>query len=242
MLDAIKLGYTNFTALIDMKLIRFEVKIRYASDTRPHTPAQIVAESIIGPHITKGQTPQESVSFKDEKAKCVVRWDYKLCSVVYEDIDNHESCISKTIKAFENINKSVPIRKWANIEALLFWLLPTPSYEFKALEQKYRGWFTNNNPLFVNVVDSSLIIDSEVGNNMLHHQSGAMSVNQLQRRFRVFPVEDKHPKVFLFLMTQIQNNHLTPYSRSTLEKFLTEAYNIASEHSTKFENAMEVVL
>lgn len=226
-----------------MDLIRFETILEFLGESRVTTPAQSIYKALSNVDIPKEQRPREpGVRIRDEKQKHAIRWNYNSCGILYEDTQDHAVCIKNTITVLDKINRVAPIAKLSLRKLIIFWVLPAARYNFKSLESKYRENFIKQSTIFDNCVDSSVVIDMKCDKGILHHQSGAMDIAQLQRSYKTFKMKEQQPKLFIFLETTITNGKVIEYSSEEMSDFLFSSFEICKSHSTSFQKMMEVVL
>ena len=123
----------------------------------------------------------------------------------------------------------------------MFWAIPT-KYDFVTLETRHRNLFIKDNPLFSDIYDSTVIIESKKGSGEFHHQSGAMTVSQLQTEYRIFKLKEDFPKVILFLDTTLKSAENIEYSGKSMREYVQRAFQICKSHSDNFERTMEAIL
>jgi len=228
-----------------MDLIRFETLIDFSEESRVATPAESVFKALTGKDsLPRGKPREPGVRIRNEKERRAIVWHYDSCSILFEDMPDHNYCIDSTIKSLEKINVVAPLHRLKSRSLIIFWILPTPKYDFKSLEAKYRESFIKRSPIFDNCIDidASVIIDMKYDNCILHHQSGAMDIAQLQREYRAFGTKEGCPKLFIFLETTIRNPEVVEYSRENMEEYLHRSFEKGKAHSIDFQKIMEGIL
>ena len=179
-----------------MRIVRLELSLVFDEHTKAMTPAQRVFNAL-GGQIVKVKAPREHRTLiRDEKRRFAVRWEYDSCGILFEDVDNPQDCFGQMAQTLETINGVVPIGNLTSRAITMYWILPISKYDFGALEQKYRQVFIRDNELFQNCIDSSTIVEMKYDNYVLHHQSGAMEITQLQRDYQQFKIKEGYPSCF----------------------------------------------
>jgi hypothetical protein len=226
-----------------MNLIHFETRLDFFQETKLSTPAQSVFKALTGQkYIASERRPREpGVRIRRENENLMVLWNVDSCLIIYEDMPS-EHCIQETIKLSDTISKVAPIGKLSSRMVRLFWILPVARYDFKTLELKYRENFIKQSTMFENCTDSSVILDMRCDNCVLHHQSGAMDISQLQSQYRTFKMKEEKPGLFIFLETNVSNREVVEYSSKEMSQFLSWSFAKCESHATGFQKVMEVIL
>ena len=81
-----------------MENIRFETIITVKPENIPPSPGKSLAMKLFGEDSVKGEPPKEIVKRKEEKGKYASYWDRQKCSIIFEDENNLEQNIKKTIE------------------------------------------------------------------------------------------------------------------------------------------------
>jgi len=226
-----------------MYLSHFEASLRFSKKHTVATPSLSIFRALTGKEEPSGGKPSEpGVRVRDEQQKNLVFWHYGSCTVLYEDRQDHDFCINGTVDLLDRIDKIAPIRELELMRFRADWILPIVQYDFKALEQKYREQFIKQHPIFDNCFDSSVVIYMKRNGWTLHHQSGAMNIDQLRKDYRVFEMEKTKDKLFLFLTNTVENNERIVYSKKQMKEFLDEAFKMCKNHSELFQSMMEGIL
>lgn len=226
-----------------MELIRFETKLKFAKKSRVVTPAYSVLKALTDKEPPEEQRPKEpGVLIRNEQQKHAVRWDYDECGILYEDTAEHNNCIKDTVRVLDMINHVAPITQINWRELIIYWILPTPKYNFKSLELKYRENFIKPSAIFHRCVDSSVAIDMKYDDCILHHASGAMNITQLQSDYKIFKMKEQQAKLFIFLETSISNGKMIEYSSKDLREFLEKSFEKCNSHANEFQKEMEAIL
>jgi len=225
-----------------MIIVSLELTLDFAESTQLRTPARAIFEAL-GGKVKEERRPHEpAANIRNSREKTAVRWDYKSCNMVQEDVDDIPKCISNFTKTIETVNKVAPVGKISCKRLRVYWILPVSKYDFKSLEMKYRQMFIKDSEIFSNCTDSTVVIDMKCDKWKLSHQSGAMNVTQLQNQFRVFNIKEGQAEIFLFLATTMTDEQLGEYSIRNMENFLSKSYEICKTHSDNFEGIMEGIL
>ncbi len=224
-----------------MRPLSIELRFDFAEKFREYSLSQKVRGAITGkaPEESKQQV-EEEVLVRSLKRKLAVRWNGQSLGVVLEEIRNIDNFIEITIPLLNKINEVAPINNLTR-RTVVEWLLPTPKYDFAALEKKYREIMIGRQFVQNGTFDSSVVLDIKVNNWTLHHQSGAMGLKQLLDHYLVFKQEDL-PKVFLFLIVGITDEKVIQYSSEEMHDFLTKAFKLCKSHSDAFEQMWEAIL
>lgn len=226
-----------------MKLSHFEVHLRLSEKHRAASPALSIFRALTGKEEPTGDKPVEAgVRIRDEQQKKLVAWRYNSCTVLYEDRQDHDFCINGTVSLLDRIDKIAPLGELESMRFRADWILPVVNYDFRSLEQKYREHFIRQHPIFDNCTDSSVVIDMKRNRWTLHHQSGPMNIDQLQRDYRVFPMEETKCKLFLFVNNMVESAETIIYSNKQMKESLDEAFQMCKDHSELFRSMMEGIL
>jgi len=225
-----------------MRLLGIDLRFDFVGEIREYTLAQQVHKAITGakPKETRQQVA-EDVMVRSPKRKLAVKWGSESFGVVLEEVTNIDDFTEVVMPLLDRINGVAPIDQLTGRMIITDWLLPTPSYDFAALEQKYRKTMMTPQSIQDGTFDSSVILDSKVKDWILHHQSGAMSVKQLLRDYLAFK-PDNVPNVFLFLLTSIEETKVVQYSNEEMRNFLAKSFALCKSHSDAFERIWEGVL
>jgi hypothetical protein len=193
--------------------------------------------------VPKYEKPREpGVRIRDEERKSLVLWDYDSCSIIFEDRQDHNFCVTNTVELLDRIDKIAPMLELELTGLKVDWILPVVNYDFKSLEQKYREHFFKQYPIFDNCADSSVVMDMKRNNWTFHHESGAMNIAQLRRDYRAFPMAQTKDKLFLFLGNAVESGEKIRYSNKQIKEFLDEAFKMCENHSVLFQSMMEGIL
>lgn len=226
-----------------MNLSHFETYIRFSKREMVATPALSIFRELTGKEGPGGDKPREpGVRIRDERRKKLVFWDYSSCRVLYEDRQDHDFCINDAVDLLDTINKIAPIRELELTGFRADWILPVVKHDFKSLEQRYREHFMKEYPIFENCFDSSVVIDMKRNGWIFHHQSGPMNIDQLERDYRVFPMEKMKEKLFLFVHNTVERKERIVYSNKRMKGLLDEAFEMCKNHSDLFQRMMEGVI
>jgi hypothetical protein len=223
-----------------MNNIRFELLLT-SSEPIVSTPAQSIFRAFGGDPNTPMKPNEPGVTIRNENKKYALNWKYNSCGLVFEDVMDHNECIGKIIDILKKINEIAPMKRLSERTLRTFWSIPVKQ-DFRNLEKIYRSKFMKDVSMFNDYTDSSIVIENAIDSWVLHHQSGAMTVEQLQAVFRVFKLKEGFPKVFLFLEAKIVSNEDVEYSTQGMQEYVKKAFTLCKNHSDKFETFMEEVL
>lgn len=187
------------------------------------------------------ETTEPGVHIRATKRKMVIDWDTSSCTITLEHITRPDDCIRTLVSLLNTINTLAPIEQFRRRIFTTQWLLPTPRYDFVALEQKYRETMTSQQFVQDGTFDSSVILDIKVKDWILHHQSGAMGIKQLLDDYLVFK-PDNVPNAFLFLLAGIMERKVVQYSSEEMHDFLANSFDLCKSHSNAFEQIWEDIL
>lgn len=225
-----------------MLLVQLRIEVDFAKKVSEYSLAQKVHKEITG------KTPKEVEPLGEEKTvirspkrKLAVRWNNESFGVVLEQAPKIDDFVKKVINLADRINTVAPIGKMSRRQFITHWLLPAPNYDFTALERKYRETMIVQKSLYQGVVDSGVILDASIGDDMLHHQSGPMDIPQLLNDYLFFKSNDV-PKFFLFLWASIIEQKMIQYSSEEMQNYLVRSFSQCKSHSDSFERIWEGIL
>jgi len=222
--------------------IRFETELEFSEETVPDTPAGSVFKALTGKKFPKKGKPGEpGVRMRDEKEKTLVLWQYNYCSVLLEDEKDKNRCINRTIDILGKIDNSSKIGMLKSSSLITYWILPVKGVDFKELELKFRESFYKEAEIFNNCVDSSVFIDIEQENSIMHHQSGAMGIEQLTNDYRAFKFTGYEEKLFIFLLARMLNTSVIKYSKEGMRNFLSWSFEKSYNHAEIFGRITDVI-
>jgi len=226
-----------------MDLITFRTRIEFGKQSVLKTPAGSVFRVLTGEESPEDGRPEEpGVRLNDEKNKMLILWEYEFCSVLFEDRKEGRDCLKRAVDILTKINKVAGIGDLASVELATHWILPVKGYEFKELELKYREAFLKNNELLGNCIDSSAVLTLACDSGIMYHQSGAMSIEQLNKDFRIFHFDGKGNKLFIFLMARMVSESVVQFSASQVEESLDWSFGQLEKHASDFSRIMEATL
>ena len=196
-----------------MQLIHLEIELDNVEEFSSYSISQQLYKELTGrtPYVVEEAT-EPGVIIRSRKKKLWINWETDSCRVAIESIANPERCFEEMTAIIDTINKIAPIGELSKRHLITYWLLPVENYSFFALERKYRDVFLKQQPIWNDVFDSSVIIDTKINKLVLHHQSGAMGLKQLRKDYSVFKLENI-PKVFLFLWAGIYSDKVIKYAK-----------------------------
>jgi hypothetical protein len=220
--------------------IRIELELIFDKTSVALTPAYSIFSKLSDAKSPK--PPHEpGVTLRNEQIKRAFKWDYNSCGILYEDVINYNDCLAQFVKLLDEVNNIVPIGKISTQVLRTFWVIPV-KYDFAALETKHRNMFIKDNVLFNNIFDSTFVIESKIDSADFHHQSGAMTLNQLQSQYRVFKQKEAFPNIFLFMAATLTSRESIEYSNQSMGEYIQRAFQICKSHSDNFQRTMEGVL
>lgn len=225
-----------------MRLVHLETIIDFAGEIWEYSLKQKVYKAITGrmPRETEKRLDQD-VFVRSPKKKLAVRWNTESFSAMLEQVSSVDYFSETIILLLDRINAVAPIDKLKCRTLVTYWLLPAPNYNFSALERKYRETMIVQKPICQDTIDSGVILDINISDGILHHQSGAMDIRQLSDDYVLFKL-DGVPKVFLFLWASIQDEKVVKYSKDEMQNYLLRSFNHCKSHSEAFEQIWEGVL
>lgn len=203
------------------------------------TPLQDISK------LLREEAPEESepVISRNEREKFAINWEYGSLGLLKEDVRNVQDCINKFLETIKRINAIAPIQKLSARELRVDWMLPVDKkYSFRQLHTRYVTTFIRNRELLRKAVDSSVLLDINCEQGILHHESGPMKISQLKEDFRAFDTRRDHPKLFMFLQTEVENKQRVEYSEEDTIEFMRESFSICKSHARRFEKIMEAML
>jgi hypothetical protein len=223
-----------------MNISTFELALFFAEETQLKMYTSAVSE-VLGEQMLEEE--YEPCVVRKEKEKLAIYWRYDSCGILKEDVSNVQEVIKKFSTTIEIINGVAPIRKLSSKRLRIDWVMPVNSkYDYKNLEMKYRKAFIRENPLFKEGYDSSVVLDMKYDKLVLHHQSGAMGIAQLQSDYRQFKTKEGYPLLFLFVNSYVTDDQLEDYSKESIGIFIKDSYKLIKSHAQEFEKMMEGVL
>jgi len=225
-----------------MIIIRLELLLDFDNKTKSITPAQAVFKALGGQVTGEKEPLQPGAVIRSEKDKWAASWHYDSCNIMHEDVDNYQECFKHMLATLEKINQTVPLGVLSRGRFRSYWILPAGKYDLVTLKQKYQYTFIKDSGLFSNSIDSCTLVEMQYNKWVLHHQSGAMDIPQLQRDFKLFKIREGTPKVFLFLATTVTSPLLVTYQSKDIEDFINKSFDLCKLHSDKFQTIMEGVL
>lgn len=225
-----------------MRLVHLEMRIDFAEQVYEYSLEQKIYKAITGRMPKEAEErPEQKVVLRFAKNKLAVHWDTESFGAILEQVQNVDNFIEIVIPLLNRINAVAPIGKLSHKILITHWLLPTPNYDFSALEQKYKETMIAQKPICEGTSDSSVILDISTSDGILHHQSGAMKIKQLVDEYLLFKL-DNISKVFLFLWASIEEEKVVKYSSEEIQNYLLRSFNHCKSHSEAFERIWEEVL
>jgi len=226
-----------------VKPIQFGLWLQFAEAIHIRTLSYQIFTILSGESPKKEPEPvmERGVRLRLNKGKMAVLWQPSYCRITSEeisDISNKKQHIDRIISDLEVINGIAKIGKLSNKKLLTYWVLPTPQYDFVSLERKYREMMITKNDISNTTYDSSTILDIKKDKWILHHQSGAMEPQQLEREYLSFKL-DNLPKAFIFLEASLTDNTVVEYSSEEVYNFMEGGVEICISHMEEFNRICE---
>lgn len=219
-----------------MRLIHLQIQLIFEYEFHSYSVSEQLYKELTGrtPLIVE-HLEEPGVVIRSNKRKELVAWDKDSCSVVIESELAPSKCFGRMVTLLESVNKIAPIGDLSERRLITHWLLPSNRYNFKSLERRYRETMMIQQPIWGKTVDSSVILDTRIGNLTLHHQSGPMKPKQLREDFAIFRL-DNIPNSFLFLWVSIHSKKMIKYSPTDIRDFMNSSFEYCEHHSKLFEN------
>jgi hypothetical protein len=226
------------------RLLHLELQLDLVDRFKPKSVKDSLYEALggsVSPSIH--MPPMESpFALRSITEKQYIRWAPESCTVIIEAITDHKDCLERILKLYERIDKVAPLRKLKKRQLITHWILPTQQHgSFASLEQAYRRNLIIHKPVWDDAVDSSFICDLLINGVKVHHQSGAMSADQLKRQYAIFE-NDSIPDLFLFLLIAAYNEDVVEYAPDHLNEFLDTSYEACDRHRKLFDNIWEGII
>lgn len=226
-----------------MKPVQFVLRLQFAEAMRIHPLSYEIVTKLSGELPKPEPEPmiERGVRLQMSKGKMTISWIPTYCQIALEeisDISDARQYIDRIISVLETINGVAKIGKLSKREFRTYWILPTPQYDFVSLERKYREIMITKNDISDTAYDSSIIFDIRRDKWILHHQSGAMELQQLQKNYLNFKF-DNMPKTFIFLEAVLTDNNMIQYSRGEVSSFMERALENCISHMEEFNRICE---
>ncbi|MBL7209986.1 MAG: hypothetical protein ISS52_07800 [Dehalococcoidia bacterium] len=220
-----------------MQLVGLEATIKFDEATQVRTPARNIF-SALGGKTPKTKLREPGVTIKNEKEKFLISWHYEECRIVLEETKTHKECLDLVVNIIQTIDSVAPVGTMQEVRLETRWLLPAPSHDFNSLNELYMRMMVSPKEFMKDAYDSSVIIDSETDDFVLHHQSGPMEPSQLLEDFLEFK-RDKLPGVFIFLSVGLTHTKVLEYSREKLQTLFADGLHRCEQHAEDFHKIWE---
>lgn len=225
-----------------MRLVQVVMECNFLERKGRYSLSDEVFEEIEGkPRKDRKPVVEHPVRLRFIDDRMAVRWGPESCTVIMEEVSNLERCAALILELLERINKVVPILQFKHRSLSTYWVFPVNGYNFASLESKYREKMIVSSKITDGACDSSVIIDVPVNSGILHHQSGAMALQQLSDNYLLFKLNNA-PNVFLFLEASIQDKNVVEYSSEKMKDFVLKSLDICKFHSAIFHEICKEVI
>lgn len=221
-----------------MQLVQFELEIEFEESTKLLTPAHRVYVALGGKELGEKAPAEPAARVRIIDISATIIWNYDKCQISYEGSDDGGQCLQFVDRCLDSISSAAPIGKLESRTVSTCWILPTPSHNFESLEKLYREVLVHKKALMNGAFDSSVIMDINIDQYVLHHQSGAMEPEQLNTDFLEFERQDL-PNTFLFLYASILDSEVIQYSKKEMRGYLEKAFSHCTIHSEAFDKIWE---
>ena len=216
-----------------MQLVHTEITLGFKGGIQLQTPARRVF-SALGGKIPRTKPEEPGVRIRDEEKRIVVKWNYEQITIVSEERKDLAGCIDSVLHFLEVIDSVAPLEKVKGVELLSSWILPMTQKDFSSLNTLYVDKMMQHNEFTRDHNrDSSVVLDTDVVDFMLHHQSGPMGSKQLLEKYLVFEMKEV-PRLFMFLMVGALHSKVIKYSKELMNEILRNASNHCLRHSNNF--------
>lgn len=225
-----------------MRLFATTVNCFFAEQKSRYPLSDDIYQVLAGkPHERHSPVAEGHVRLKLVKERTGIRWDPTMYGIIVQKTCDFARYGEILVGYSERINKAVPIGRLDRRILFTYWMIPAEGYDFASLEAKYREIMLAPSDIAGLASDSSVIVDIPAEGLVLHHQSGAMTVDQLQREYLVFD-ESQLPKVIIFLEVSIIDKKAVEYSAEELKFFISRGFELCKSHSDMFYNIWKEVL
>lgn len=221
-----------------MQPVQFGLSLRFVEEVRRYSLSYEILTALGGKLPEPERIAERGVRFKLNQDKMSVIWAPTHCYITVENVSDKKRCIDRIISVLEVINRVVTIEKLSGRRYITCWILPTVQYDFVSLERKYREIMIAQNDVSNAAYDSSTIFDIRGDKWFLHHQSGPMEPQQLQRTYLRFKL-DNVPKTFIFLEATTVDKNVIQYSRGEMNSFMEKSLESCVSHMEEFNRIWE---
>ncbi len=218
-----------------MKLVHVDVIVIFARRKREESAPVRVFKALGG----RGRQPEleeAEVTIRTIQDRTNIYWTREGFSILCEKVSSLDSCTDKIMDFVARSNKAVPINQMKVIEFTTYWIMEANEYGFSELEKRYRkAMLITPTAVDGTIIDCSAIFDIQLNtNNILHHQSGAMRLQQLEEDFVFFKPEEL-PERFLFLEAQVARRERMRYTDKGMRNALSVLSSYCESHAAKIE-------
>ncbi|MBA7654646.1 hypothetical protein ES703_62528 [subsurface metagenome] len=224
-----------------MEPLQFASFFRFSEQKRT-LPVSIQVLGALGGKAPRGDpgpdVATEGMKLEIGKEKALINWSTASLIISIEELSNQDKSIELMVSFVGKIDRVVPIEQTNALRFTIYWILPAPNHDFTSLEKIYRSTMINKNEISDLSSDSSTIIDIKMNKWILHHQSGAMTPQQLTQQYLKFR-RANIPNPFLFLETSIINPNVLEYSSREIKRFFKASQENCISHSKLFEKLWE---
>lgn len=220
-----------------MLLVHFGIEFKFDDATKLHTPARKVFHAF-GGKIQRTKPMEPGANIRSEKQKFEINWQYEKCKIRLEETEDRNKCISLMTKLLETIDNVAPIGKLQNTQIYTEWLLPATRHDFASLNEIYMRTIISPKDFMRETYDSSIILDSRIGDFILHHQSGPMMQRQLLEEYLIFK-RPNLPKELIFLIISARYTKVIQYNKKDIYSFIEKAFSLCEQRSNEFGKIWE---
>lgn len=216
-----------------MNLVQLRIRIEFDDkNTSLHTPARKVFTAFGGrTRVRRPKEPGAEIKIDDVKAQ--IDWDYETCLITLERTEKVDECIDLAVDFVRTVDSVVPIAKMKVFELGTRWIFPTKQYSFNSLNELYIQRLLSRWDYMQGTFDTGVILDIDIGDWIIHHESGPMEPKQLLERFLRFKRENL-PKAFIFLHVSGRYKNVIQYSEENIRNLIEKGLDCCKLHSTSF--------
>lgn len=220
-----------------MQLVHFRIEFQFDETTSLRTPARKVYDAF-GGRAKKAKALEPGASLKYEKSKIEIFWRYERCRIRMEDTEDSSECLRTVEGILETIDNTAPMGKLNDTEVMTEWILPAKRHDFNSLNELYEKTMICTKEFMPGIYDSSVVLNSRVGDFALHHQSGPMKQEQLAEEYLVFK-RPNLPKNLIFLRISAKYQKVIHYSKEEMNRLIENAFGLCESHSNEFSKIWE---
>lgn len=218
-----------------MKLVHVDVIVIFARRKREE-PAPVRVFKALGGRGRQPPPEKGEVTISTIQDRTNIYWTREGCGILCEKVSSLDDCTDKIMGFLARVNKAVPIRQMAGIQFDTNWIIEANDYDFSELEKRYRkAMLITPTAVDGTIIDSSALFDIQLDpDSILHHQSGAMRLQQLEEDILFFDPEEL-PRTFLFLEAQVERREPMRYSDKGMRTVLSVYKAYCESHAAKIE-------